>query len=106
MAVDLFGRGVGDSPVVRPIPSDSAVTFCKVGRNRSCRADHLIGNGLQRSWNPHDQLDRDSRCFKGFVSAMRLVFVAALDMVTSGSFMPFQSLWAADVKGAPHPACP
>ena len=33
MAVDLFGRGVSDSPVVRPIPSDSAVTFCKVGRN-------------------------------------------------------------------------
>ena len=65
MAVDLFGRSVGDSPMVRPIPSDSAVTFCKVGRNRSCRADYLIGNRLQRSWNPHYQLDRESRCFKG-----------------------------------------
>ncbi len=62
----LFGRSVGDSPVVRPVPSDPAVPFCEVSWNRACRPDHLIGNRLQRSGNPHHQLDRDSCCFEGY----------------------------------------
>ena len=36
VGVDLFGRGVGDSPVVRPVSSKPAVAFSEVGRDRAC----------------------------------------------------------------------
>ncbi len=66
VAVDLFRRGVGDSPGVRPVSTDSAVPFCQIRRDRTCRTDHLIGYRLQRSWNPHHELDRDSCGFECF----------------------------------------
>ncbi len=66
VAVDLFRRGVGDSPVIQPVSTESAVPFCQVRRDRTWRPDYLIGYGFQRSWNPHHELDRDSCCFEGF----------------------------------------
>ena len=103
MAIDLFCRGVGNAPVVRPVTPRSAVAFGEVGRNRSCRADHLIGNRLQRSWNPHDQLDRQSRCFEGFRMGDEVGFRGGFGLLTSGSFdaLP-QAGGSFDVKGAAH----
>ena len=51
VAVDLLG----DSPVVKPIPSGPPVAFCQVcwyGRRRS---DHLIGKAFERSRYPPDE---------------------------------------------------
>ena len=33
--VDLLGRGIGDSPVVEPISTDSTVAFGKIGTHRA-----------------------------------------------------------------------
>ena len=33
MAVDLFGRGIRDSPVMQPVPAGPAVAFSEVGGN-------------------------------------------------------------------------
>ena len=66
VAVDLFGRGVRDSPVVQSVSTKTAVAFRKIRRDRTCRPNHLICYGFQRSWNPHHEFDRDSCCFEGF----------------------------------------
>jgi hypothetical protein len=53
--VDLTRQGVGDAPVVVPIPTGTPVSFGQVGGNRAGGPNHLIGNALQRRWNPPNQ---------------------------------------------------
>jgi hypothetical protein len=110
MAVDLFGQSVGNSPKVQPVSSGSTVAFREVGRHRACRPNSLIGNGFERRRNSHRKRGGDARSFEGlFAGNEKLVFVNALDMVPSGSFIrsPKPVVQAMSRCYAPaRPACP
>ncbi len=87
VTVDLFGRGIGDPPVVQPVSSKPAVAFSDVGRDRACRPDHLISYRFQRGGNPHDELDGYACCFEGFLVGSEVGVRDGSGLVTSGSFM-------------------
>ena len=42
-SIDLFGRAIGDSPVVKSISTRPTVAFAEIGRNGACGPYHLIG---------------------------------------------------------------
>ena len=88
MAVNFLRRGISDSPVIHPNSTGTAVAFRQVGRHRASRADHLIGNRLQWCRHPDDEPDGYASSFDALSWAMSLVSGTALDMITSGSFMP------------------
>jgi len=54
MAVHLLRGAVGDAPVVYPVAAGSPMPLGKIGGDRRCRPDHLIGKTLQRSGYPLD----------------------------------------------------
>jgi len=111
VAFDLLGRGVGNPPEVRPIASGPAVAFSEVGRYRAGRANHLIGNRLERSRDPQDQRDGVTSCLESLLVGDEVGVGEDVghDHLRVVDVLPRAGA-AADVKGAKHrassPACP
>ena len=66
VAIDLFGRGVSDPPVVKSISTGTPVPFGEIGGNRTGRSNHLVGDGFEWCWNSSDETDGKPRGFDGF----------------------------------------
>ena len=102
VTVDLLGRGVGDPPEVEPVSSGPTVAFCEVGRYRACRANHLIGDRLQRSRNSHHEGDGVACCLEGLFMGDE-VGVCEGAWSPPGRSYPFpQAGEFSSVKGATH----
>ena len=70
------------------LSSAPAVALREVGRHRARRPNDLIGNRLQRSRNPHGEIDGGARCFEGLLVGNEVGVLQDVGLLTSGSFMP------------------
>jgi len=65
VAVDLFGRAVGDPPQVRAVATGTTVAFGEVRRNRARRENQLVSDRFERSGHPDCEPEGDAGCLDG-----------------------------------------
>ena len=100
VAVDLFGRGIGDSPELRAVSSDAPVPLSEICRHRRRRSNHLIRQRFVFRGNPTDYRDRRPGRLQRDVEDLERVSVAGLvHAFLRGVHAPFQVAESGGVKG-------